>query len=478
MPKLPVREFRETGNAAIINAIRNDPQSDYLRRIPAATKSTISDTISEMMNYAPARNEFLNGFVNKIGLQIAKTNSWTNPFAPFKLGMLSWGDTIEEHITGLIQSQVYDPSRDYLEKDVFGQAVPQVGVSYHKVNRQSQYKITVNESMLRRAFMSDTGLSDLAAQIMESPTTSDNWDEFVLMSSLFRENYDNNGYFKVQSPDVANAASEQSDAKTLLRLIREYTNKMEFISTHYNAARFPVSAQRDKLMLITTPAVDAALDVEALAWAFNLPLAEVQTRKIAIPEEHMRIAGAQAILTTEDFFMVADTYFDTAAQINPSGRYTNYFLHHDQVISLSRFVPSVLFTTEKGDVIEITDPEPDAWTGANILDGITFEESKSGIRGEYLQVIAYPTDAKDKVLNVGFDIRLAPGDANIPLDPKTSVDANGSLFISESEKNSKLTVSLWYKGEEVGKSVVAVVEGDSGQSWPVPSPAPVAKKKA
>ncbi|WP_218937956.1 hypothetical protein, partial [Bacillus cereus] len=106
---------------------------------------------------------------------------------------------------------------------------------------------------------------------------------------------------------------------------------------------------REDLILIVTPEVKANIDVEALAAAFNLSPVDMYARVIPVPTEQMGIDNAQAILTTKDFFVIADNLLENTSQPNPVSLGTNYFLHHWEVISASLFVPAVMFWTGADD---------------------------------------------------------------------------------------------------------------------------------
>lgn len=437
MPQMPVRPFRKTDNETILNAIRNEASTDYQRRIPEATKANIHDTVNALYQYQAQRNEFIDALVNRIGLVLARNTSWSNPLAKFKIGMLSAGDTIEEYAVGLLEAYTYDPDRDYLERDLFGQARPHVKSAFHKVNRSNTYKVTVNESILQRAFLEPNGLHNFIASVMEAPTTSDQWDEFLLMSRLFREYYDANGFFKVNAPDLQALNATEADARGMLKLAREWAPTLGFISTHYNASHMPVAAPIDKLELFLTPRAQATLDVEALAQAFNVDRADVMNRVTIIPPEHMNIPGAQGVLTTTDFFVVADTYMETESQRNAAGRYTNHFFHHDQVISASPFVPAILFTTEEGDVITISDPEIDgveelsAYHRGNPNLPVTSAE-----RGDYVQIIGNAITDPAGGVNDQISLTLTGQTSSF-----TFITNTGTLYVGADEAATTLTVT-------------------------------------
>src|SRR5699024_12701557 len=101
---------------------------------------------------------------------------------------------------------------------------------------------------------------------------------------------------------------------------------------------------------------NATIDVDALAGAFNVERSTLAGRQVTIPQEQFGLDGAQAILTTKDFFVVADQILENTSAENPVGLTTNYFLHHWPVISQSRFAPAVLFHTGADDTQAYENP--------------------------------------------------------------------------------------------------------------------------
>jgi hypothetical protein len=345
MPTKDILPLKNTSNVAILNAIKYDATLSYQNRIPDATKANVQDVVRNLASYRPHWNEFVDALVNRIGLVIARNQSWANPLGEFKRGILEYGDTIEEVQTGLLLAHRYDPDREYGEKVLFSQELPDVQSNFHTVDRQEFYKVTINDTLLKRAFLSGSGLSEFAAQLMEAPATSDQWDEFILTCSLFAEYEKNGGFFHVKVPDVSNMESNQADAQGALRKLRAYADNLTFMSTRYNAAHMPMAAKRDELVIFCTPEFQSGIDVNGLAAAFNVSFADAHGRIIPIPQEMFGIDGCQAIMTTRDFFVIADKVFEMTSQYNAASLGTNYFLHRHEVISASRFVPAILFTT-------------------------------------------------------------------------------------------------------------------------------------
>lgn len=470
MPELDTRPFRDVNNLDIINAIRNSGTTDYQKRIPAGTKANIDSVIDNILSYRPNVNEFVDSLVNLIGLQIVKANMWTNPLAKYKRGMLSYGDTIEEINVGLLEAKRYDPNREYLEKDLFGQERPDVQSSFHKIDRQDYYKISINNTLLRRAFSAEYGLSNFISALMSAPTTSDQWDEFLVTTSLFKTYDDAGGFFYVNVPDVSASSSSADDAKFLLRQVRAFSDNLMFINTDYNASHMPVAARRDELELFVTPEANAAMDVEALAAAFNIDRAEVGSRTTVVPSQYFNVDGAQAILTTRDFFVIADTLIDTANVVNPAGLHTNYFLHHHQIISASRFVPALLFTTKAGTVINIADSVVTGVSDIVIQDADGNIVTTNVARGSMYVVEASATTNPAGGSNDAVMFAIT-GNLSI----HTYISQTGMLIVGYDEPSEAITISVTptdSNDASLVKTVDLTVVGDLLNLWPNPGVTP------
>ena len=434
-----VRPLKVNSNEGIMDAIRADSSMEYQNRIPSATEAGVKETVERLLNYRAHYNEFIDALVNRIGLVIARNTSWTNPLAPFKRGLLTFGDTIEEVQVGLLKAHVYDPDREYLEKDLFGTERPDVQANFHRVNRQNFYKVTINEDLLRRAFLEPGGLNTFVNQLMSAPTTSDQWDEFLLTCSLFSKYESMGGFYHVNVPDVRDIESGAADAKIALRKMRAMAGNLTFLSTKYNAAHMPTFASRDDLYLFVTPEFNAAIDVEALAGAFNIDRANMHGRVVEIPADQFAITGAQAVMTTKDFFVIADQLFETRSQPNAAALHNNYFLHRWEIISASRFVPAVMFHTGADDeVIVVNKPVTSVTTPT--IEAIDGTVPTTAVRGQMVALVAKavtdPTGGQEAVM---WSVDGAKSE-------RTYITPYGVLHVGGDETADSLTVTATSTG--------------------------------
>lgn len=442
MPALEnARPFKRLSNVELLNWVRKVNSTDYEQRVPEASKANLEIVMDAIFNHTPTRNEFIGTMVNKIGLSRAESTVWVNRLKNYKRERLSYGDTFEHTFIGLAEAHIYDADRDYLEKVLFGRETPETQTVFHKVTRQEFYKITIDLHMLKRAFNSEFGLSDFVTRLMQSPATSDEWDEFLQMTSLFRNAYDRGAYFVRQVDNVAGSGSIEDAAKGLIRQLRADAATLQYVSRHYNPSGMPVAVNPEDLIVITTPEAQAAMDVDALAAAFNIDRSMVPGRIEVIPQEHINIPGFQAMLTTRDFFVVMDTLYETASQQNAATLTENHFLHHHEIISLSPFAPAILYSsTDAPTVIPSDDAQPvsiDSVTAYELLlggyGGSTVTEVE---RGRYYQITANATT--DPEGGVRDDVKLTLAGAVSEFGRLTET---GTLYVGPNEASAVLTVT-------------------------------------
>lgn len=427
--------LRDKDNVAILNAIREDGTAEYYKRIPKATQANLSQVLKHLTNNPPAYNEFIDALVNRIGSTMVRGITWNNRLAKFKRQKIEYGDTIEEAQVGLIKSHVYSPDRDYLERELFGKHDVPIETSFHKRNRQEYYPITINEAQLQAAVLNPDGLGSFVAQILSSPTTSDEWDEFLATCSLFSEYEKDGGFYHVHVPDLRTTTATEADAKAALRKMRAMAGTITFPSTRYNAAHMHVTAQPGDLELFITPEAMATIDVEALAGAFNVEKADMIGRTTIIPAEHFGVDGCQAIMTTADFFMIADNKLQNTTQYNPVSLGTNYFLHHWEIISASRFVPAVMFTTGADDQHIVIQPKVTGLGEGTVVDA----EGKAVTKAEPGQkvVVNFPLEGADLGgAEIGIDYEVSGNK-----DKRTKIDNEGVLSIGIRESADTLTIT-------------------------------------
>lgn len=436
--------LKAKSNAQIMKAIWNDASQEFQYRIPDPTQGNIAETFNALLDnrFTVQRNEFIDILVNRIGDVVFRAKVWNNPLAVLKRGMMKYGDTVEEIAVGLLKAKRFDPNQCYT--DVFACNPPEVFANFHRINRQDRYDMTINESLLRRAFVDDYGISRMLESIMNMPYNSDAFDEFIIMKRLFAEFDRIGGFYKVNVPTVTDATqgeARRTAAAIITEKIRAIAGDMGFFTGKFNAQGVPTFTEPGGFVLITTPKYNALLDVNVIAQAFNVSAAELNFRTILIDD--FGIDGAVALLCDEDFIMCMDTLLEFRSIENPKGLSWNYFLHHWGVYSLSTFINAVLFTEEAGTTETIPDITVDTVT-------VTIAPEKDGTVPEYAPIggrlrllatstgtITPATEGYTVPQAVVWSISATDGK---PLSDLTFIDPEGVLHVGAAETNTKLTV--------------------------------------
>lgn len=446
---------RPFNNVDMLNRIRYDASSDYQRRIPDVTKANVHEALNELTNYRPAWNEFCDALINRVGGYITRDIVWQNPLAKFKRNTLTYGASIEEAQVGLVKAYGYNEERDALEGEVFGISRPDVQSQFHKISRKDKYKISVNDSLLKRAFLESDGLSKFVNQVLQSPITSDAWDEFMLMCSLLPEYEGNGGFFHIQVPDIQGLGAPDSDVKTFIKKVQACAGNLQFLNTKYTPSRMPTWGSRENLVLLTSPETMASVNVDAWAAAFNLDKQIMTENIVEIPREFLGDDKTQAILTTKDFFVVCDTLLENTSMYNPAGLNTNYWLHHHEIISTSLFVPAVKFWSGAGDDKVVAGPtnlelKPDAVRHA---DGTPISDSnklKAGENGYISYTIAGTNIPEGAEIPVDFWVNGNNSD-------RTRIYNDGTLVIGADETATEIKVG----GKIVGGGTLKAAAGSA-----------------
>lgn len=222
----------------------------------------------------------------------------------------------------------------------------------------------------------------------------------------------------------------------------------------YNAMSWVTPWRDSEAILFATPQVIAALNVEALAAAFNIDKVNVPYRIIPIPEDMFGIGGTggkvQAVLTTEDFFFCWDEMLETTnSPVNPIDGTRNIFYKHRGSITPNPFANAVLFWTGEGSRNSITLPDT-LTTSTPVLElelkkyGQTAVTPQNVSRGGLVQVASTISSAnKDKASfqPTGIEYKVEGATSQF-----TAIDNDGILRcgLDETAETLKVTAQATY----------------------------------
>lgn len=342
----------------VLNAVRSSLPVEYQSRIPEATKDTIKEYGASLKKFPAIMNAFVDVLINKIGLTVIKNKPYTNPLKMFQRGDLEFGDVIEEIFVDVVKAKTYTdtPPANNLG-DVFAISKPNVLVRYHVVNSQLVYPITINKAELLKSFRSVAYFEEFISKIWESVYASEETDELLQTKELI-QNYMTapeetggvavNRFYDVKVSDITDEAS----AKAFARIVRKYSNDLTFMKNTFNYAGVTTHTPKEDQVLIVNTDVDAWLDVEVLAYAFNMAKADPESvlgKKVVLDDfGSLADTETKALLVDRDWFMIYNQLYEVKEQDNALHLYFNRFLHVWKCYSTSQFANAIRFTT--GDV--------------------------------------------------------------------------------------------------------------------------------
>ena len=379
MPNIPFVYTLTNAAPDVLNAIRNEAGDSYAEYVPYATEN--ADSIREIgkiiMDSPDLRNQFVQTLVNRIGKVIVTSKLYDNPWAVFKKGVLDYGEVIENIFIELAKPFTFNP--DASENTAFRRQIPDVKTAFHVMNFQKYYKDTIDDKQLSLAFLSWGAVTDFINKIISSMYTAANYDEFLVMKFMIAkavfEDVDDHIYAYNEQ-----WASYADQNKGLVIEARSAAKKMGFMNKNYNAAGVRTHSDINDLYMIVTPEVEAQLDVEVLAMAFNMDKAEFMGHVITIDyftvEETARLTELfrsggtdlaptydggfdpsditdinekmdlmKAMLVDKEWFMIYDNFIEMASMRNPEGLYWNYWLHTWKTFAINPYAQCLFFRT-------------------------------------------------------------------------------------------------------------------------------------
>ena len=227
---------------------------------------------------------------------------------------------------------------------MFKREIPDVAAIFHKLNVQNFYKTTISNEQLRQAFLSVEGVNDLIAKIVDSLYTGSEVDEYVYMKQLIVDAA-NKGQMKLVRIPEWDVDEPEVPLKKIVKQFKSISNKLEFMSNAYNAYGVTTHTPKSEQVLIIDAGLDAAMDVDVLASAFNMDKAQFMGQRVLV-DNFGSLTGACAALVDKDWFMVFDNLTNFTENYNGEGMYWNYFYHVWRTYSTSLFANAVLFTTD------------------------------------------------------------------------------------------------------------------------------------
>lgn len=358
---MPRRIAISTLNAStidILNTIRANASYEYQQLVPEITQANEIPRVGEVLYGYPAlANQFINALVNRIALVRVKSATFNNAYAELKKGYLEFGETVEEVFVNIAKAREF--SVEKAERREFKRSLPDVRTAFHAMNWRVQYPVTIQDSDLRMAFTSITGVQDLIAKIVDAVYVAAEYDEYLLFKYLMIKAITKGKMY----PVVIGNTEQEAAVK-----FRSMSNQLTFMSPKYNASGVTTVTPKGDQYIFMDSTFNAQYDVNVLAGAFNMEKAdfigklkliddwatfdndrfsEIMANSDMIEEvtkEELALMGkVKAVLVDSEWFQIYDNHNKFTEKYVASGEYWNYFYNVWKTVSSSPFSNAVVF---------------------------------------------------------------------------------------------------------------------------------------
>lgn len=405
-------------NSTVLAKAWIEGTNDFQQRIPNPSIAGYDAAVREL--FEPYNHDLFNGFANMlVGMMgtYVESKLFENPLRELKKPAAEWGNT-ERHV-----AVRYLNAHSYLVDDetLLKLEKPEFREWFYSVNQNRRYEFSWSKYELQRVFANGDsyGFDDLLSATLTQMMSSDNYDEMTTMINAFAEA---NAHMNLYKRNISAAPTTKALAQELLVKIKTDAGMMQFPSQRYNAIDIPVHENADTLILWVTPEVDAYLDVMALAELFHVEKAEVNFRKIVIPE--FPVPNVYAALTSEDFIYARDVWYGVEPPFyNPSNRTYKYYLFHDQMVGVNPVANCVVYTTDTGTNLP---------TLTMAITGLSFRNAQNGYYGfiggltKLYPELAGTRQSDDNAVDATMIIQLEPKACKYELTAMSSSEADAT----------------------------------------------------
>lgn len=352
--------YPSKGLQTALNAMREmsvDNGSIYHKYVPVVTESTtIGEFGQPILDSANVNvlNDFV-GLLKKVIATAVYNKTFNNPLAGLEGERMPLGQFIEDVYVNPAKARGFNVN-DFA--GLLQKYEAEIATQYLAVNSDLQYMVTVTREKIRNAFTSWGNLENFVSGMVNSLYNGAYITRYNQTKGLVLSAYTGNN---VQIETVS-AVTDAATAKALVKKMRATFSKMQIPSTRYNAwnkvkggnlALKTWSDPEDVVVLISAD-VEANLDVEVLASAFNMSKADFLGRVIVVDDFSqyaddgtVAVDGSaiQAMICDRAWFKIKTQDFAMDEFYNMNNRTWQYGLNDVRMVNYSLFANAVCFAT-------------------------------------------------------------------------------------------------------------------------------------
>lgn len=353
--------YPSSGLQTALNAMREmsvESGSIYHQYVPVVTDST---TIGEFgVPILDSQNlNVMNDFVSllkKIVYTAVYNKTFNNPLVGLEGDRMPLGQFIEDVYVNPAKARGFNVN-DFA--GLLQKYEAEVATQYLSVNSDLQYCVTLTREKIRNAFTSWDNLEALISGYINSLYNGAYITRYTQTKGLVTSAFTGNN---VQYAVIDDVTDEQS-AKSMIRQLRSAFSKMQIPSTRFNAwnkvkggnlALKTWSDPEDVVVLISAD-VEALVDVEVLASAFNMNKTDFLGRVIVVDDFSIynddgtvAVDGSaiKAMIADRAWFKIKTQDFAMDEFYNANNRTWQYYLNDVRMCNFSLFANAIVFATE------------------------------------------------------------------------------------------------------------------------------------
>lgn len=353
--------YPSSGLVTALNYMREMSVKDgrvYHQYVPVVTEST---TIGEFgapildSQNVNVLNDFI-GLLKKVVYTAVYNKTFNNPLAELEGDRMPLGQFIEDVYVNPAQARGFDVN-DFA--GLLQKYEAQIATQYLTVNSDLQYCVTITREKIRNAFTSWDNLESLVSAMVNSLFNGAYITRFNQIRGLPLAAFQAGG----AKYEVITNPTDEATAKALVRKMRADYSKMQVPSTNYNAwqqlkgeGAFALQTWSDPsdIVVLITADVEALLDVEVMAKAFNITSTEMLGKIYVVPDfnqydkdGNLAVDGSmiKAVICDKSFFKIKTQDFAVDEFYNCNNRTWQYMLNDVRMVNWSAFANCKIYTT-------------------------------------------------------------------------------------------------------------------------------------
>lgn len=279
--------------------------------------------------------------IGKIAYQVIRGVTAHDPLAVFDKMPVNTGDTIEQVVVRLVESQAFD-------KDGLNALKPdkrdKLAVRYFKDWNEKTFKTTVRYNDLRMVSDTVENKDRLAELLVSELGQSDIYEKFQNIKGLLEYGSTAvSGVTPLKDLGTVLAKNGTVDYLGVLTQIKNTVKGMSYVSDSFNTSGLKTRTVSDDIFIIAPYELITSIDVESLSGVFNLDKAEIRNHIIEIDTPKNADGNYTVYVVDRNALLVVTQLYIMQDEKNASGNFWNYYLHVNRMYAISSLFNGAFF---------------------------------------------------------------------------------------------------------------------------------------